>query len=455
MFALSKQTTTKTISTLCAEMLTPTAGGKTRLNLTPTYQRARCWGTAQNDMLIDSVMRGLVIPLFSFYTLHSTNEADAEDYATGIRYECVDGQNRLCALAAFLSGKPILNDKGVPIHVTWRTDPRDKSGRKFSDLSEEEQEHFRSFDLPLVIVKSPMSMDARKVMFTRLQEGTKISTPEYLRNSKHPVSKFVAHTNLRDTFLTAINGHMTGGGPKGDWLFVIADCVTLYLNRSKEDRYSFLHRDTAHLKRVLACKEAAQEGTSYAMEVTTPDYEPLMALFRPLIAILETVKAEKVKYHKFYVVVLFHMLLTGEEIPSPERLCIWFQGSRQVKEDTDAKIQSPVIYARLQMELAAAPPAPPSPKPKRRAIPAKKRVALWCEYFGDSSEGICQCCQDPMVGPAGGHWEQGHIVAVAAGGSNDLSNLVPICFGCNRSCGEEDLREYAAREYPTAPFLRS
>ena len=107
----------------------------------------------------------------------------------------------------------------------------------------------------------------------------------------------------------------------------------------------------------------------------------------------------------------------------------------------------------LQADLAAELPPPPAPKPKRVTIPKKKRDALWTEHFGESKTGVCQCCQGAIVGPVGGGWEQAHIVAVANGGKNDLTNLVPTCVSCNRSCGSEDLRIWCAREYPAAPFL--
>jgi hypothetical protein len=42
----------------------------------------------------------------------------------------------------------------------------------------------------------------------------------------------------------------------------------------------------------------------------------------------------------------------------------------------------------------------------------------------------------------------GHIIAHARGGSNDLSNIMPICHRCNGQMSDMDMREYVARYHP-------
>ncbi len=439
------QITSKTIGTLYAEMLRP---GSARLNLKPIYQRARCWKKWQNDGLVGSIMCGRVIPLFAFYKLHSGNEDDTTDYEAGIRFECVDGQNRLSAIAAFMSGDPIVNSKGASEPVVWNTPAGPKH---FRDLSEEEKEWFTNMDLPISIIQAPLTLTQRKEQFTCLQDGSPISQPEYMRNTSHPVSLFISRTGLRDTFDAVVRGPMTG---IGDWLVVLADCITLYLHRGDGDRFAMLNRDSSRLKRVISCKEPAVADSPYDMQVTKPDDAPLMELFDSLITVLGRVKDKKVKYHKFCVVVLFNQLLVGGEVPPVERLLTWFKSSKAIITDhTKAGGRDVALYGILEADLAAELPPPPAPKPKRRAIPKKKRDELWAEYFGVATTGVCQCCKGSIKGPAGGNWHQAHIVAVAAGGKNDLSNLVPTCASCNLSCGDENLSDWCEREWPEAPFL--
>jgi len=304
-------------------------------------------------------------------------------------------------------------------------------------------------DLPLSIIQASLTLEQRKAQFTRLQDGTRISRPEYMRNTSHPVSLFIARTGLRDLFDAAVRGPMTG---IGDWLFVLADCITLYIHRANADRLEMLNRDSARLGRVIERKEPAVPGSPYDMEVTTPDDAPLMELFHSLIEILTAVKAiknTKGMYHKFCVVVLFNQLLVGEEVPSAEHLLLWFKSSKvAIKDHKSSGGRDVDVYPILRDNLNV-PPALPPAAPRRKPSKAK-RVALWKKYFKEENDGVCQCCQGHINRS---NWEQAHIVAHSNKGLYALDNLVPTCVGCNRSCGSEDLRIWCAREYPAAPFL--
>ena len=437
--ATPSKTTTKKADTLCGENLGS-------INLTPTYQRARCWKQWQNSGFIDSIMRNYPTPLITFYPLRSGGE-DTDAYAAGVRYECVDGQNRLCAIHAFRTGTQITNDRGVPEAVFWES-PR--GPKHYRDLSPEEQECFNGYDFDVTIIQEPMTLDQRKAMFIRLQDGTRISRPEYMRNTKHPVSKFICRTGMRDKTLAVTNGYMLGGGPRGDWLLMLADCITLFLNRGSADSLDMLGRDWSTVRRILECKEEAAPRSKYDMLVTTPDDAPLMALFDSLIGILAAANADKVKYHKFHVVVLFHQLLAGAVIPSTDRLRVWFKTHKAVNARTKEREQSPAIYRWLIEELSAEPVIPAPPR-VRAHFTKHARLTVWARHYGGDSSGACVCCER-RVGIL--EFAMAHIDPVANGGSNDLSNIVPTCVGCNEACSDMDLREWCSHMYPSAPLLR-
>jgi hypothetical protein len=440
--ATPSKTTTKTTDTLYAEMLSGV-----RLNLCPTYQRARCWKQWQNNGFIDSIMRNYPTPLITLYTLRS-DAADAAAYAAGVRFECVDGQNRLCAINAFRSGTQIINDRGVPETVFWET----PAGRKhYRDLSPEEQECFNGYDFAVTIIQEPMTLDQRKAMFIRLQDGTRISRPEYMRNTEHPVSKFICRTDMRDKTIAVTNGYMLAGGPRGEWIVMLADCITLFLNRSGTDLLEVLGRDWGTVRRILECKEEAAPRTKYDMSVTTPDDAPLMYLFNALLSILEAAKADKVKYHRFHVVVLFHQLLTGAPVPSTDRLRTWFKTHKIVNAKTKEGEPSPAIYRWLIEQLSAEPIAPVA-KPVRAHFSKSARRSVWGRHFGGVTCGACVCCEVP-IGIL--EFAMAHIHSVASGGSNDLSNIVPTCVGCNEACSDMNLREWCGRMHPAAAWLRS
>lgn len=432
---IPSKTTTKTIETVYAEML-----HNGRLDLSPPYQRERCWKQDQNIGLVDSIMRNLPTPLITLYKLHPNNPDDAEAYGRGVRYECVDGQNRMCAIRAFKSGIPITNAKGTEEPVFWKSP---NGPLHYADMIEELQEYFNNYDLPITIVQAPMSMDDRKLMFTRMQNGTKISVAEYMRNTDHPVGKFIWRTGLRDRILLTVTGPMLAA--KGEWLDMIADCVTLY--RHKDAGLEVLDRTQSEVRAVIKGKKEAPRNGKYDMVVSETDDAPLMALFEPLIAVLTEVKKASVKYHKFHVVMLFYKLLHGESLPTIPHLQSWFKSYKDVVKKTKAGVKAPVVYADL-LAILGAPPVEPTPK--RRAMPKDTRKILWTRHFGEAKAGTCQCCQKPIHLT---NYERGHIISVKAGGTNDYTNLVPICLSCNRSCSDENLYDWTLREYARAPFL--
>lgn len=79
-------------------------------------------------------------------------------------------------------------------------------------------------------------------------------------------------------------------------------------------------------------------------------------------------------------------------------------------------------------------------KPKRKAIPKAIRNQLWKKHFGDNIKGVCYCCKSEI--DALTHFEAGHIIASAKGGTDSVDNLRPVCMSCNRSMGTMNMDEY-------------
>lgn len=68
-----------------------------QINLHPEYQRDFVWNGEQQNLFIDSIMRGFIVPGIIFI------EDDSEKYD----YECIDGQHRLKVIRNFIKGEPI------------------------------------------------------------------------------------------------------------------------------------------------------------------------------------------------------------------------------------------------------------------------------------------------------------------------------------------------------------
>ncbi len=86
----------------------------------------------------------------------------------------------------------------------------------------------------------------------------------------------------------------------------------------------------------------------------------------------------------------------------------------------------------------------PKPRRKRKAIPQDIRLRVWNRYFPGTTVGKCYVCRDPILLR---DFQVGHNKADASGGSLALSNLRPICGGCNRAMGTMSIEVYRAKYY--------
>lgn len=79
---------------------------------------------------------------------------------------------------------------------------------------------------------------------------------------------------------------------------------------------------------------------------------------------------------------------------------------------------------------------------KRKTIPKTIKMDLWKRYNGKKYYGTCFVCEKKIDTH---HFEAGHVKPASKGGNDKISNLRPICFGCNRSMGDTNLYEYKQR----------
>lgn len=75
---------------------------------------------------------------------------------------------------------------------------------------------------------------------------------------------------------------------------------------------------------------------------------------------------------------------------------------------------------------------------KRKTIPRSVKNELWNKHF-DNINGKCLCCGKVI---SVFDFEAGHVIAHAENGSDDISNLRPICSTCNRSMGTQNMDEF-------------
>ena len=146
------------IATICSH--------QSRIDPTPDYQRPPAWSRKQKQLLIDSILREYDIPKMYW---RSVNRKD------GVKYEVIDGQQRLRTIWEFKDGEfPLAKD----------TDPVDGiivAGQKYADLDMEISTIFDAYPVDVVIVDDAVQNeeeDEVRDMFLRLQNGTTLKAQE-------------------------------------------------------------------------------------------------------------------------------------------------------------------------------------------------------------------------------------------------------------------------------------
>jgi hypothetical protein len=146
--------------------------GSMRVN--EEYQRGAAWKPIQQQRLIDSVFRGYPLPLFYF------REKRTVDFrgTSSSNLEVVDGQQRIRALAEFLSDKwPTLKstDSRLSLPPAVANEPCAWGDRLYSDLSDGLKARFDSTPLPSILITETGTEDEVRDLFIRLQAGTALT----------------------------------------------------------------------------------------------------------------------------------------------------------------------------------------------------------------------------------------------------------------------------------------
>lgn len=147
------------------------------LVVNPEYQRGVVWTPSQKKKLVDSVLRGYPIPLIY---LHLIKQAAGK--LSNQRYEVIDGQQRISALADFADGAfrlfdPVKDEAEARFPDFIKRQPCAWAGKAFADLAPALKDAFLSTQLRIVEIETHDGNEARD-LFVRLQAGMPLNSQE-------------------------------------------------------------------------------------------------------------------------------------------------------------------------------------------------------------------------------------------------------------------------------------
>lgn len=120
--------TTRTVYTV-GQLLTWMRSGT--LVLKPTFQRRQVWKKKSKSLLIDTVVRGLPMPL-----IFLRQQQDLKTFESGM--EVIDGQQRLRTLFSYIDPSSLADYKNDRDNFSViKSHNKEVAGRKFSDLSDD------------------------------------------------------------------------------------------------------------------------------------------------------------------------------------------------------------------------------------------------------------------------------------------------------------------------------
>lgn len=139
---------------------------KQQLKLNPEFQRGNVWPAAARTYLVDTILRRLPVP--KIYVRTRVDLQTKRSFR-----EVVDGQQRLRAILDFGNDRFALGPRS-----------KDWAGKRYSDLTEEEQERFLGYSIATDQLINASDADVLEV-FSRLNSYTVPVNPPELRHAKY------------------------------------------------------------------------------------------------------------------------------------------------------------------------------------------------------------------------------------------------------------------------------
>jgi len=148
------------------------------LELSPSFQRRSVWTKPQKSYFIDTVYRGLPVPI-----IFLRERTDVDTLST-VR-EVIDGQQRLRTVLSFIDPTSLKNTTDKDLFLVQKKHNPDLAGKAFAKLSQYEKTRILSYQLSVHVLPSDTSDAEVLSIFARMNStGSKLNEQE-LRNAEY------------------------------------------------------------------------------------------------------------------------------------------------------------------------------------------------------------------------------------------------------------------------------
>lgn len=412
------------ISTVCS--------WEKRIDPTPDYQRPPAWTRKQKQLLIDSILREYDIPKMYW---RSVNRED------GVKYEVIDGQQRLRTIWEFRRGEFALARDADPVNGF------EVAGQKYDDLDLDISTIFDAYPVDVVIVDEAVQNDEEdevRDMFLRLQNGTTLKAQEKRNAMPGQMRDFVKEiaqhnffnnckfSNSRFTFdhiAAQITCLELSGGPAG-----VRDSD---LNRMYDQNRTFdvSRREAKKVRRVL-------DYLVCAFPEKTPELERYNVI--NLYCLVSTLIEKYVHYDTERLLADWFIRFETErrkqeDLPEEDRDAQLIEYRRLTSYSTDSEESIRGRLEFLEKRFFLACPNIPTID-EIRTFTHEQRLAIFRR-----DEGCCQLrirCNGEKLG--WDDWHADHIVPHSQGGKTTVANGQVACMRCNSAKGNTQVEASVA-----------
>lgn len=196
-----------------------------KINMDMEYQREFIWVEKQKSTLVESIFIGVVIQPVLF----NINKKE--------EMEVLDGKQRLSSIQDYTENKFCAKVNGEKLWYSRVSGTLKNSGRR---LTEEEREFFNSRTIFCVCYPG-LNLEQQKEVFSRIQNGTKLSTGEKIEGYLNPTTIF-----LRKLLESLPKAYFSGNRKEGMVLMarLARLCSVMKPGKSMKSLFSILSTDS-------------------------------------------------------------------------------------------------------------------------------------------------------------------------------------------------------------------